>query len=84
MQEVMCVYIFCFSLFSLTSMIVLVFYLRKRDKGIDYNKYVELMNSQTEKNLSILSNGNKEIDKIEEKIRICKKKLGIKLVTRKK
>ena len=84
MQEVMGVYIFCFSLFSLTSMIVLVFYLRKRDKGIDYNKYVELMNSQTEKNLSILSNGNKEIDKIEEKIRICKKKLGIKLVTRKK
>ena len=65
-------------------MIVLVFYLRKRDKGIDYNKYVELMNSQTEKNLSILANGNKEIDKIEEKIRICKKKLGIKLVTRKK
>ncbi len=84
MQEVTGVYIFCFSLFSLTSMIVLVFYLRKRDKGIDYNKYVELMNSQTEKNLSILSNGNKEIDKIEEKIRICKKKLGIKLVTRKK
>ena len=84
MQEVTGVYIFCFSLFSLTSMIVLVFYLRKRDKGIDYNKYVELLNSQTEKNLSILSNGNKEIDKIEEKIRICKKKLGIKLVTRKK
>lgn len=84
MQEVTGVYIFCFSLFSLTSMIVLVFYLRKRDKGIDYNKYVELMNNQTEKNLSILSNGNKEIDKIEEKIRICKKKLGIKLVTRKK
>ena len=84
MQEVTGVYIFCFSLFSLTSMIVLVFHLRKRDKGIDYNKYVELMNSQTEKNLSILSNGNKEIDKIEEKIRICKKKLGIKLVTRKK
>ena len=84
MQEVTGVYIFCFSLFSLTSMIVLVFYLRKRDKGIDYNKYVELMNSQTEKNLSILSNGNKEIDKIEEKLRICKKKLGIKLVTRKK
>ncbi len=84
MQEVTGVYIFCFSLFSLTSMIVLVFYLRKRDKGIDYNKYVELMKSQTEKNLSILSNGNKEIDKIEEKIRICKKKLGIKLVTRKK
>lgn len=84
MQEVTGVYIFCFSLFSLTSMIVLVFYLRKRDKGIDYNKYVELMNNQTEKNLSILSNGNKEIDKIEEKIRSCKKKLGIKLVTRKK
>lgn len=84
MQEVTGVYIFCFSLFSLTSMVILVFYLRKRDKGIDYNKYFELMNRQTEKNLSILSNGNKEIDKIEEKIRICKKKLGIKLVTRKK
>ena len=84
MQKVTMTYIVIFSLLMLSLLVFLIFYLRKHDKGLDYNKYMKLMKKQTEDNLAILSQGNKEIDQIEEKIRICKKKLGIKLFSYKK
>lgn len=55
------------------------------DKEPDYKRIEELialykmMVEQEEENLNTLGIKNKEIDKIEEKILICKKKLGWKL-----
>ena len=48
--------------------------------GYDYDKIIRMMHEQTEENLDALSKMNKEKDKIEEKIRDKKKKLGMKLV----
>lgn len=81
MQEIIVIFSFC--LLNLTAVIILILYLRKNDSLIDYDKYIELVKKQTTENLSILSNGNKEINRIEKEIRDCKKKLGMSLIKHK-
>ena len=59
----MILFILCF----LGGIAILIFVLRKNDQGIDYDKIITLMKKQTEENLDALNEGNKKIDKIEEK-----------------
>ena len=62
----------------------IIFILKNSDDNIDYDKIIAELNKQKENDLETLDNGNKEIDKIEKKILICKKELGIKLFKNKK
>ncbi len=62
---------------SLLMFIILI--LKNSDDNIDYDKIIAELNKQKEIDLETLDNGNKEIAKIEKKILICKKELGIKL-----
>lgn len=51
---------------------------KKSDNDINYDKIIEMMKQQTEKNLETLKDVNKKINKIESKI-LKKKELGMKL-----
>ena len=64
-------------LISLLIFIIYVFI--KSDNDIDYDKIISDLNKQKEIDLLILDKGNKEINKIENKILKCKKELGIRL-----
>ncbi len=67
--------IICF----LSSIALLIFYLRCKETKTDYDKLIKEMTKQTEDNLKTLKEGNKKINKIEEEIAKCKKQLGWKL-----
>lgn len=67
-----------FILCGISGIAILIFVLRKNDQGIDYDKYIILMNEQIKENLEILDKGNKKIDKTEKRILECKRKLGMK------
>lgn len=75
-----------FALTGLTGIAVLIFALRKKDNTpFDweaFEKCVKLIHKQTDENLDMLSKMNKEKDKIEEKIRDRKKKLGMSIITK--
>ena len=71
--------IILFALCGLSGITVLIFTLRKNNKGLDYNKIIRELNEQKEKDLNILDIRNKKIDKIEEKILKYKKDLGMRL-----
>ena len=70
-----------FVVVALTGVAILIFCLRyKENSSFDweaFEKCVKLIHKQTDENLDMLSKMNKEKDKIEEKIRDRKKKLGI-------
>ena len=78
-MEITYLQIILFGLCALSGIAVLIFALRKNDKGIDYDKIIRELNERKEKNLNTLDIKNKEIDKIEKQILECKKKLNIKL-----
>ena len=71
--------ILLFGLCVLGGIAVLIFGLRNWDNEIDYDRVISELNKQEEKDLDIISNGNKQIDELESKILECKKKLGFKL-----
>ena len=58
---------------------VIIFFIRKNDKGIDIDKLIRQFNEQKESDLKTLEYGNKKIDEIERKILTCKKKLKMQL-----
>lgn len=58
---------------------VVIFFIRKNDKGPDIDSLIQQYENQMKNDIEILELGNKEIDKLEEKILICKKKLNMKL-----
>lgn len=68
-------------------MLIIFFYLsRKEDSRFDWTEFeriVREMHEQTDKDLDMLSKMSKQKDKIEEKIRDKKKKLGMSLVDKK-
>lgn len=78
-MEITYLQIILFGLCALSGIAVLIFALRKNDKGIDYDKIIRELNERKEKDLNTLDIKNKEIDKIEKQILECKKKLNIKL-----
>ena len=80
MEEELIIPILFFFIAALGGICLLIFCLRKNDDGYDYDKIMRMMREQTDDNLDALSKMNKEKDKIEEKIRDKKKKLGMKLV----
>lgn len=72
-----------FIVIAITALIMLIICLRCDNNELDCNKfekYDQIMREQTIENLDILSKMNKQKNKLEEKIRKKKKKLGIKLV----
>lgn len=80
MEEKLVIPILFFFIVALSGMCLLIFCFRKNDNGYDYDKIIRMMREQTDENLDALSKMNKEKDKIEEKIRVKKKKLGMKLI----
>lgn len=58
---------------------VIIFFMRKNDKGLDYYRIIREWNEMEEQNLDTLKLGNKEIDEIERKILDCKKELKVRL-----
>ena len=58
---------------------VIIFFVRKNDKGIDVDTWIKNANNQMNEDLKVLELGNKKIDEIEKKILVCKKKLNMKL-----
>ena len=70
MEEELIIPILFFFIAALGGICLLIFCFRKNDNGYDYDKIIRMMHEQTEQNL----------DRIEEKIRDKKKKLGMKLV----
>ncbi len=68
-----------FGLCLICGIAILIFVLRNNDKGLDYDKIIRKLNERKELDLDILSIKNKEINKIEEKILVCKKELNMKL-----
>lgn len=73
-----------FILCGLGGIAILIFVLRKQDQGLDYDKIIKELNEQKETNLKTLKEGNKEIDKIEQKILECKKELHLPLFKKRK
>lgn len=75
-----------FVVVALTGVAILIFCLRHKEKSpFDweaFEKCVKLIHDQTEENLDMLSKMSKEKDKIEEKIRNRKKKLGMSIITK--
>ena len=65
--------ILLFGLCVLGGIAVLIFGLRNWDNEIDYDRVISELNKQEEKDLDIISNGNKQIDELESKILECKK-----------
>ena len=86
MEEKLIIPMLFFFIAALGGICLLIFCLRKNDDSMyDWEKvakYCKLMREQTEENLDILSKYNKEKNKLEEKIRDKKKKLGMKLVNK--
>ena len=80
MEEKLVIPILFFFIVALSGMCLLIFCFRKNDNDYDYDKIIRMMHEQTDENLDALSKMNKEKDKIEEKIRVKKKKLGMKLI----
>lgn len=78
-MEITSLQIILFSLCGIGGIAIIIFALRKNDKGIDYNKIIRQLNERKVQDLNILDSKNREIDKIEEKILKCKKKLNMKL-----
>lgn len=68
-----------FGLCLLAGIVFLIFLARNNDKGINYDKLIGQLNKQKDIDLNILTEKNKEINQIEEKILKCKKKLKMKL-----
>lgn len=66
-----------------TILFILMVFAPKNDEP-DYERLYRMFVEQEEEDLKTLNIKNKEIDKIEEKILICKKKLGWKLFDSKK
>ena len=58
---------------------IIIFFVRKNDKGIDVDTWIKNANNQMSEDLKLLELGNKKIDEIEKKILICKKKLNMTL-----
>lgn len=58
---------------------VIIFFVRKNDKGIDVDTWIKNANNQMNEDLKVLELGNKKIDEIEKKILVCKKRLNMKL-----
>ena len=84
MEKELIIPLIFFCMVAITGIAISIFYLRKNDQGYDYDKIIAMMQEQTEQNLDILTKYNKEKDKLEEKIREKKKKLGMNLVNKKK
>lgn len=86
MEEKLIIPMLFFFIAALGGICLLIFCLRKNDDSMydweKVTKYCKLMREQTEENLDILSKYNKEKNKLEEKIRDKKKKLGMKLVNK--
>lgn len=70
--------IFFIILIFVTILFLIIVFSPKNDTT-DYEKLYRMYVEESEQNLNTLNIKNKEIDKIEEKILICKKKLGWKL-----
>lgn len=68
-----------FILCGLDGLVILIFILRQKDQGYDYDRIIRELNEQKEQNLNLIDSGNKEIEKIEKQILECKKVLGIRL-----
>lgn len=82
MEEKLIIPMLFFFIAALGGICLLIFCFRKNDDGYDYDKIMRMMHEQTDGNLDALSRMNKEKDKLEEKIRDKKKKLGMKLVNK--
>lgn len=67
-----------FGLAFLAAIFCLIGLIRK-DDGIDYDKWIKIYKHEKETSLSLINDGNKEIDRIESEILKCKKKLKMKL-----
>ena len=84
MEEELIIPILFFFIAALGGLGLLMFCLRKNEDSMyDWKmvtKYSELMREQTEENLDILSKYSKEKNKLEERIKEKKKKLGMELV----
>lgn len=78
-MEITKLQIILFGLCALSGVVIIIFALRKNDKEIDYDRIIRQLNNQKVQDLNILDRRNKEINKIEEKILKCKKKLNMKL-----
>lgn len=78
-MEITKLQIILFGLCALSGVAIIIFALRKNDKEIDYDRIIRQLNNQKVQDLNILDRRNKEINKIEEKILKCKKKLNMKL-----
>lgn len=59
--------------------VFIIFILRIKDEGYDYDAIIAKLNEEEQKDLENLKSGNREINEIESKILKCKKELGIKL-----
>lgn len=72
-----------FIIIILSAIVILIFCLRRKEDNKfnweDFEKTLKMINEQTNENLDILSKMNKQKNKIEEKIKIKKKILGISL-----
>lgn len=68
-----------FSIVIIITILFIFFVLFKTEDNIDYEKLYQFVTQQEEENLLTLNKGNKEINKIEEQILECKKKLNMKL-----
>ena len=58
---------------------IIIFFIRKNDKGIDVEELIDKANNCMKDDLIKLELGNKKIDEIEKKILECKKKLNMNL-----
>ena len=60
--------------------VIVIFFIRKKDDN-EFNVYklINQFNEQMKSDIETLEQGNREIDEIERKILVCKKKLNMKL-----
>ena len=65
-----------FGMCTISGLVFIIYLLKSKDDGLDYDKIIAMMKKQTENNLNVLKRKNKEINEIEEEILICKKELG--------
>lgn len=79
MNTVFGLQIIFFSIVIIITVLFIFFVLFKTEDDIDYEKLYQFVEQQEEENLLTLNKGNKEINKIEEQILECKKKLNMKL-----
>lgn len=73
-----------FIIIILSTIVILIFCLRRKEDNKfnweDFEKTLKMIHEQTNENLDMLSKMNKQKDKLEEKIKIKKKILGISLI----